>query len=176
MTFKIVELKSERIYLRPLEENDFENLYKVASDPLIWELHPQNDRYKKDVFKTFFEGAMQFPLSFAIIDLDSNEIMGSSRYYNYDEVNSSVAIGYTFLARKYWGGKYNTVLKKLMIDYAFEKVNTILFHVGINNLRSQKAVLKLGATLKQEIEFDYYGRKVPHFEYEILKKNWSNCS
>lgn len=136
-------LEGNLVRLRPLLEDDFENLYEVASDPLIWEQHPSSDRYKRDVFWQFFRGAIDVRKTFAIIDKATDQIIGASSYYNFTE--TSVTIGYTFLARTYWGGRHNSELKKLMMDHAFKTVETIYFEVGAKNYRSRKALLKIGA-------------------------------
>jgi RimJ/RimL family protein N-acetyltransferase len=162
-------LEDEITKLIPLQENHFEELYKVASDPLIWEQHPIRDRYKKEVFKAFFDGAINAGSSFLILDKETNEIMGTTRFYDYNEEKSQIAIGFTFISRKYWGGNYNKSSKKLLIDYAFQNVNSILFHIGAENLRSQKAVLKLGALKINEMVFPI-NDGILHFEYELKKQ------
>jgi RimJ/RimL family protein N-acetyltransferase len=165
-------LENSAIKLEKLLESDFESLFEVAAEPLIWEQHPTSDRYKKEVFKLFFNGAIEGKMAFKIIEKASAKIMGSSRFYDYKPENKSIAIGYTFLARKYWGGEFNKTIKKLMLTYAFEYVNNIFFHVGFSNIRSQKAIEKIGAKKVAEVDFDYYGRKLMHFEYLISKENW----
>lgn len=162
-------LEDEITKLIPLQENHFDELYKVASDPLIWEQHPMKDRYKIEIFKSFFEGAMSSKGAFLILDKESNEVMGTTRFYDYDKEKSSVAIGFTFISRKFWGGPYNKSTKKLMIDYAFQHVDSILFHIGTENFRSQKAVSKLGATKIKEMNVSANGTDIPHFEYELKK-------
>lgn len=107
---------------------------------------------------------------FLILDKQTNEVMGTTSFYDYNPERSSVGIGYTFITRKYWGGPYNKSNKQLMMDYAFQHVNSVLFHVGSENFRSQKAVLKLGAEKVNELLFTVNGTEVPYFEYE-LKKN-----
>ncbi|UOX33972.1 GNAT family N-acetyltransferase [Flavobacterium sediminilitoris] len=143
-------LSNELITIRPLKESDFNALFSIASDKLIWEQHPNNDRYKKDVFKVFFEKALASNSAFAVIDTATERIIGSSRYYDLDSKYNNISIGFTFISRDYWGTNYNSNLKKLMIDYAFQFVNSIYFHVGATNFRSQKAVLKLGAIKVEE--------------------------
>jgi RimJ/RimL family protein N-acetyltransferase len=145
-------LQCELLELRPLSQKDYASLLDAASDPLIWEQHPQPDRYQPDVFKKFFDEALTSQGALTIIDRKTNKIIGSSRYYDYIPAtsvdrsinNSSVIIGYTFLTRKYWGGSYNFELKKLMVNYALEFVKTTYFQVGLNNLRSQRAMEKIG--------------------------------
>ena len=150
-------LKNELLQLIPIQENHFESLYSVASDPLIWEQHPNKNRYQIEVFKNFFEGAILSKGSFIVIEINSNEIVGCSRFYDYNEAESSVLIGYTFIARKFWGMGYNAALKKLMLDYAFQYVKSVYFHIGANNFRSQKAIEKMGASKIGEQEVAYYG-------------------
>ena len=162
-------LEDNIVKLIPLEENHFDALYKVASDPLIWELHPIKDRYKKEVFATFFEGAITSKSAFLILHKEKNEIIGTTRLYDYSPEKSSIAIGFTFIGREFWGGHYNKAIKKLLIDYAFQYVNSILFHVGSENIRSQKAVLKLGANKINEIMFPHNDVGILHFEYELKK-------
>ena len=71
-------------------------------------------------------------------------VIGSSRYHAYDERKSEVEIGWTFLARSRWGGSYNGEMKDLMLRHAFRFVESVIFLVGIDNLRSQRAVEKIG--------------------------------
>jgi RimJ/RimL family protein N-acetyltransferase len=138
-------LKGDLIELRPLRSDDFDALFSAASDPLIWEQHPESDRYQRDVFQRYFDGALESKGAFAIIERESGRIIGSSRYCNLDPGNSEVEIGWTFLERKFWGGSYNRELKKLMLDHAFQFVDRVVFVVGEKNLRSQKALEKIGA-------------------------------
>jgi RimJ/RimL family protein N-acetyltransferase len=170
--FRIFSLHNDLIRLHPLDKDDFEKLYLVASDAQIWEVHPSKDRYKREVFRDYFDGAVSSGSAFLIYDQVSGELIGSSRYYDLQPDNSTVAIGYTFLGRKYWGGEYNKSLKSLMLDYAFQNVNKVIFHIGTTNYRSQKAIEKLGAIKSKEIDFESGGVLQPHFEYEISKQNW----
>ena len=73
-------LTGKLIELRPLRPSDFDALFAAATDPLIWEQHPENTRYKKEVFQTYFDGAMESKGAFAVIDRKSGKIIGSSRY------------------------------------------------------------------------------------------------
>ncbi len=166
-------LENDLIQLVPLAPGDFEALYKVASDPLIWEQHPNKDRYKKEVFETFFKGAIESKGAFLVVDKKTHEPIGSSRFYEYDQHNKSMAIGYTFLARDYWGNGYNRALKTLMLNYAFTFVDHVILHIGAHNIRSQKATEKLGAVKIDQVEMEYYGEaKKLNFVYCIHKANW----
>jgi RimJ/RimL family protein N-acetyltransferase len=164
------ELENELIKIRPLKPNDFETLYKIASDPLIWEQHPNKDRYKRVVFETFFKGALESGGAFLVFDAKTGEAIGTSRFYGFDAEAGSVVIGYTFIARSYWGKLYNKALKTLMLNYAFKVVDHVIFHIGANNIRSQKAIEKQGATKTGEVEMAYYGEASRlNFIYQIDK-------
>ena len=95
-------LKGRLVELRPLRPEDWHALFTVASDPLIWEQHPERDRYEKDVFQVFFREALESGGAFVVIDRSSQQIIGSTRFYGYDPEKSEIEIGWTFLARKYW--------------------------------------------------------------------------
>ncbi|CAM3639973.1 acetyltransferase, ribosomal protein N-acetylase [Flavobacterium saliperosum S13] len=166
-------LENEIVKLIPLQESDFEALFEVASDPLIWEQHPNKNRYQRDVFQNFFEGAMESRGAFLIIDKKTNSAIGSTRFYDLDKTNKSVLIGYTFYGRNYWGSSCNPLVKKLMLEYAFQFVDKVHFHIGAENRRSQKAIERLGAVKVREIEVAYHGEpKKLNFEYLISKKDW----
>jgi RimJ/RimL family protein N-acetyltransferase len=166
-------LKNEKATLRPLEEDDFEALYQTASDPLIWSQHPNKTRYQREVFKVFFEGAMKSKGAFIIKDAHTHEIAGSTRYYDYDPVKKLILIGYTFYATKYWGTGLNLSVKKTMLDYIFQFVNIVHFHIGANNVRSQIAITRLGAKKIGEINVAYFGEPpaINHI-YQIEKGEW----
>lgn len=155
MTFNLQpSLQGKLLALRPLRHEDWEELYQCASDPLIWEQHPQSTRYQRDVFRTFFDGAIRSQGAFAAIDNASGRIVGSSRYYDHKAEQSQVTIGYTFLARQYWGGLYNREMKGLMLRHAFAHVENVLFEIGESNLRSRTAIERLGATLIRKETLD----------------------
>jgi RimJ/RimL family protein N-acetyltransferase len=145
-------LQGRLLELRPLQPDDFEALFAAASDPLIWEQHPESDRYKREVFQKFFDSAIASGGAFAIIERTTGGIIGSSRYWNLDPVAGEVEIGWTFLERKFWGGTYNGELKRLMIDHALRYVDRVVFIVGEANLRSQKALEKIGAKFMKQVE------------------------
>lgn len=144
-------LENENVKLVPLNPNDFEELFSVASDPKIWEQHPNKDRYQREVFEKFFQGAIESKGAFKIMDKSSNEVAGSTRFYDYNPKENSIFIGYTFYATKFWGSKLNPQVKKLMLDYIFQFVDKVNFHVGKDNIRSQKAMEKLGAKKVDEV-------------------------
>jgi RimJ/RimL family protein N-acetyltransferase len=138
-------LVGELLELRPLRPNDWDALFAVASDPLIWSLHPARDRYTEPVFREFFREALQSGGALVAIDRATGQIIGSSRYVWRD--GDELEIGWSFLARAYWGGTYNREMKRLMLDYAFQFVDRVVFLVGVDNIRSRKALLKIGGVL-----------------------------
>ena len=150
-------LNNNRILLEPLQAAHFDELYAVASDPLIWEQHPNPNRYQKEVFQTFFEGAINSGGAFIIRNADNGKALGSSRSYDYSRINDEVKIGYTFFSRECWGKGINKEVKSLMLNYAFIYVEKVIFHVGANNTRSQIAMEKLGAQKTGEETVAYYG-------------------
>lgn len=138
-------LQNDTAILRPLQDADYAALFAVAADPAIWAQHPKHDRWQEDVFRPFFNDAITSKGAFCIIDKATGQIAGSTRFYSYNEQESIVFIGYTFYATKYWGTGFNPAVKTLMLDYAFQSVNTVGLHVGEHNIRSQIAVTRLGA-------------------------------
>ncbi|HSZ61841.1 MAG TPA: GNAT family N-acetyltransferase [Terriglobales bacterium] len=157
-------LTGELLALRPLRLEDFDDLYAVASDPLIWEQHPSSDRYKVEVFKTFFHDALESGGAMIAIDSKDGRVIGSSRFHGYDEEKSEIEIGWTFLARSHWGGIYNREMKELMLRHAFKFVNNVVFLIGPQNLRSRKAVEKIGG-VRMGSRRDASGRE--SFVYQI---------
>jgi RimJ/RimL family protein N-acetyltransferase len=166
-------LNGKLVRTRPLLVEDFENLFIVASDPLIWEQHPDPFRYQKEVFKKYFDSGVASKGCLIIEDSLLGEIIGSSRFYDLSEDRKQITIGYTFLSRKYWGGEYNRELKHLMISHAFKSVYAVFFDVGSENYRSRKALEKIGARLnsqKEKISRD--GRKLVALMYSIQKSDF----
>lgn len=165
-------LENELVKLQPLVATDFEALYGVASDPLIWKQHPASDRYKRDVFQLYFDSALASNGAFLIINKASGEIIGCTRFYDYLPERSAIAIGYSFLATAYWGGQYNKLSKKLLLDYAFQFVDNVVFYIAAENIRSQLATSKLGAIKVKETLVEDKGRQLVQYEYRIQKSDW----
>jgi N-acetyltransferase len=157
-------LNGELIGLRPLRPEDFHALYAVASDPLIWVQHPVKDRYKEEIFKAFFREALECGGTLIAVDSKDGQVIGSSRFHGYNEEKSEIEIGWTFLARSHWGGIYNGEMKQLMLRHAFRFVRRVVFLVGPENLRSQRAVEKIGG-VRAGSRIDGVGRN--SFVYQI---------
>ena len=156
-------LQDDSVILTPLRSDEFEELLSVSSDPLIWAQHPNPDRWQRDVFRTYFDGAIASDGAFMIRNKASGTAIGSTRFYDHDADASEIKIGYTFFSRDQWGRGTNQRVKRLMLDHAFKHVKQVIFHVGADNLRSRIAMQRLGAQLIGELEVAYFG--------ELPKKN-----
>ena len=165
-------LSNQTVFLSPLKSTDFENLFAVASDELIWEQHPNKLRYQKEVFKNFFDGAIESKGAFLIQNTKTQEVIGSTRFYDFDEKDNSVLIGYTFLGRKFWGSGINAIVKQMLLNYAFQFVDKVYLHIGATNTRSQLGTIKLGAKKVAEFEKENNGQRELHYEYLIQKEDW----
>lgn len=166
-------LENESVVLYPLLPTDFEEVYAVASDPEIWKQHPNKDRWKKDVFKTFFEGALLSNGAFKITDKRTGKAIGSTRFYDYNPQDDCIMIGYTFYATSCWGKGINLAVKSLMLNYIFQFVSTVHFHIGASNVRSQIAISRLGTTKVEEREVTYFGEQPKlNYVYRLTKKEW----
>jgi RimJ/RimL family protein N-acetyltransferase len=163
-------LVGDLLELRPLRPEDWESLFAVAADPLIWEQHPAYDRYKEEVFNEFFREALASSGAFVVIDRKTQRIIGSSRYFGFEPGKSEIEIGWTFLARSHWGGEYNGELKRLMLDHAFKFVESVVFLIGPTNVRSQKAIEKIGGVMTERgKKTNLNGKTVEHVVYQIKK-------
>ncbi|SOD11598.1 GNAT family N-acetyltransferase [Pedobacter xixiisoli] len=167
-------LQDEKVLLTPLAEEDLDDLYTAASDPKIWEQHPNPDRWKKEVFKGFFEGAIKSKGAFKIVDKRTGSTIGTTRFYDYNKQGDSIFIGYTFYSTSYWGKGINPLVKNIMLDYIFQFVSKVHFHIGASNIRSQIAIGRIGAKKIAEQEVSYYNEAPRlNFVYEIDKETWS---
>jgi len=163
-------LVGELVELRPLRPEHWDSLYAVASDPLIWAQHPATDRYKEEVFREFFREALESRGAFVVLDRKTQRVIGSSRYFGFDREKREIEIGWTFLARSHWGGRYNGEMKRLMLDHAFKFVDSVFFLVGPNNLRSRRALEKIGATFSGKREMaSVDGKMLDLVIYEVRK-------
>jgi len=162
-------LQGDLLLLRPLRADDWDALYAVASDPLIWEVHPAHDRWQEPVFRDYFEDALAHGGALAVIDRRDGVVVGSSRLQNHDPSDGgSVEIGWTFLARSHWGGQYNREMKRLMLAHALASVERVVFRVGETNWRSRGAMEKIGGRLTDRIDVTQLpAGPATHVIYEI---------
>jgi N-acetyltransferase len=146
-------LENDLLIIRPMQDDDFEAIYQVASDPLIWAQHPAKDRYKREIFTETFIKSIATGKPLMVIDKKTNAIIGSTRFNHVKEPVNAIEIGWSFLARAYWGGDYNKSQKHLLMDYAFQHVNNVLFYIHQDNTRSRKGVEKLGGKLIKSLDY-----------------------
>jgi RimJ/RimL family protein N-acetyltransferase len=165
-------INNQNISIRPIVETDFYELFLFASDKYLWVGHPAKDRYKKVEFIKWFESAITSKATVVFIDNITDKPIGSSRFYTIDSAPNDISIGYTFLARSYWGGKANLEIKKLMLDYAFNYFDCVWFHIAPSNIRSQKATQKIGGVFSHEEIANISGKPDNWLFYKIDKKNW----
>jgi RimJ/RimL family protein N-acetyltransferase len=161
------------IRLRPLAAEDFDELFAAASDPLIWALHPDPSRGTREGFPAFFDGALQSKGCLVAVDVARHSLIGWSRYTHYTP-GRSIMIGYTFLARSHWGGAANAQMKRLMLSHAFTDVQEVLFTVAEGNLRSRRAVEKLGAELAGAEDEPRWGQI--HVIYRLTPQLWTRSA
>ncbi|MEX0963762.1 MAG: GNAT family N-acetyltransferase [Pseudohongiellaceae bacterium] len=165
-----VTLEGPRIIVRPIKEDDWEGMYAAAANPKVWQLHPVSNRYQESVFRGFFDDALASGSAFTFVDRETGRIIGSSRYHGLNQELSEIEIGWTFLDHDYWGGSYNGEIKKLMLDHAFQYVDTVVFWVGDTNIVSMRAMEKIGGVKRAEKEVRVLnGISYSHIIYEIRK-------
>ena len=165
-------LTGSLVRLRPVREDDWHGMFAAAANPEIWADHPVAGRHTEAGFRAFFDGALSSGSAFSIIDKKSGAIIGSSRYHGFDPVKSEIEIGWTFLARRYWGGVYNREIKQLMLDHAFGFVKTVVFWIGEENIRSRRAVEKIGGVARDGLHVKRIdGNDYVHVIYEICARD-----
>lgn len=165
------------VKLRPLHVDDWTALYAVASDPLIWAVHPAHDRWQEPVFRRFFDDALASGGALVAIDPATNGLIGSSRLDRTRAEPGEIEIGWTFLARRYWGGPTNAALKSLMVGHALTQFDRVIFLVGETNLRSRRALEKIGGHLTNREHFaEMAGTMVRHVIYTIDRASFASGS
>lgn len=167
-------MEGPTLILRPLQPSDSEALYQAASDPLIWEQHPDPLRYQRERFeRSYLAGALASGSALLVTDKFTGEVLGCSRYYDWDPVNAEVAVGFTFLVRSRWGGPTNAELKRLMFDYAFQYADKIWLHIGKDNWRSRKGSEKIGAAFSHEAIREIGGQPHEYAFYYVMREHRS---
>lgn len=166
-------LIGDRLSVRPLVPADRDALFAVASDPAIWAKHPSHDRWQEPVFAAFFAEAMARGGALAVIDKVSGDVIGSSQYGDGDGPDE-IEIGWSFLARRYWGLGYNAEFKRLMLAHALAHVPRVIFQVGEDNLISRKAMANIGGVLTDRTRiYERGGLMVQHVIYEITRQGFA---
>jgi RimJ/RimL family protein N-acetyltransferase len=145
-------------------------MYAVASDPLIWEVHPFSDRWQEPVFRRYFEDALASGGGLTIVEKATGKVMGASRYAFPDAARDEIEIGWTFIGRDWWGGACNREIKRLMLDHIFRFVSSVVFVVGEKNVRSRRAMEKIGGVLQVGRQDRGDGTIIPtHVFYTIAR-------
>jgi RimJ/RimL family protein N-acetyltransferase len=165
-------LTGPTIIIRPIAADDWSELFAVGSDPKIWEAHPVRLRYTEPEFRKYFDGAISSKMAFVFVDRATGRLIGSSRYYGFEPNISEIEIGWTFLARDYWGGAANREVKRLMLDHAFGFVDTVIFWVGHENWRSQGAMTKIGGIRRDGLVTRELSGDHPYVIFEITKRRY----
>lgn len=170
-------LEAHPVRLEPLAEHHLEPLrLACAQDTDIWDIYPVNmlgDGFDQAI-AAFHD--LKSWIRFAVIDRDTNLLVGMSNFINPDQFGV-VEIGGTYIAPSVRGTGFNRQMKKLMVEHAFAcGVTRIEFRVDIRNTRSMAAVKKLGAvhegTLrKNRITWTGYVRDTAIFG--LLREDWA---
>jgi aminoglycoside 6-adenylyltransferase len=147
-------LKGNTIALIPVEEKYLEELLSFSANPVIWKHLPREIYSREDMLQWYYQAkedeAAGKAIPFLIQDIQTLEIMGSTRILDLDDANRKAEIGWTWINPKYFGTKVNAEAKLLLLDYAFTKLrlNRIQFRADERNIRSQRAILKIGASFE----------------------------
>ena len=127
------------------------------------------------MFRRYFEHALTSRGGLTIFERSSGRVIGASRYSCAFAAAGEVEIGWTFLVRDHWGGATNLELKRLMLAHAFRWFDPVIFAIGENNLRSQRAIEKIGGVRRADVQHrEMAGEHVCHLIYEIRKSMWQD--
>ncbi len=161
-------LKGELVTMRPYSDLDWAALLSVASDTLIWEQHPIHRNWSEAVFRKSIEDALGEHGSLVATETATGRIIGHSRYSTRYVQSGELEIGWSFLARRYWGGRWNREMKRLMIAHALADWPMAVFRIGEHNLRSRLALERLGGRLlERDYEVWFEGQSLRHVLYAI---------
>ena len=168
-------LEGPVLRLRPLRADDWGDLFACASDPVVWEQHPLHDRYREDVFRALFEEKLAAGRTLAVTRREDQRVIGMSTYGDLRAENGGVIeIGSTVIGRAYWGGPINAEMKRLMLTHAFKTVALVEFLIAEENMRSRKAMAKIGGQLTDRVvESEVSGHVIPHLVYAITREDFA---
>lgn len=151
-----------------MRPEDWDALYAVAADPMLWQQHPANDRWQEPVFRAFFDEALAHRGALVAIRKADGKPVGSSQFRISPIKSDEMEIGWTFLARECWGTGLNSEMKRLMLAHALADFPRVLFRIGTTNIRSRRAIEAIGGRLIELVEdSDYKGTPVRHVTYAI---------
>jgi N-acetyltransferase len=146
-----IRLDGHLVQLEKLSLRHIYALEKVAANPVIWQ-HLPIEGWKKDCFWTWVYDSLELQMNkkafvFAVIDNKSGKAIGTTRFQDMDCQHNKTDIGWTWYDPSVWGNGFNDEAKNLMLTLAFEVWNVVRigFKVDERNLRSQRALEKIGA-------------------------------
>ncbi|WP_342442294.1 GNAT family protein [Lysinibacillus sp. FSL K6-0075] len=149
---EFITLENKVVKLKPLELSDLPEILETGRYPEIWS-HMSTTIEKKEDVNNFVENALrakdektEFP--FVIVDKQSGDIIGSTRFMDIDDKHQRLEIGYTWLTPAYWRTAINTNCKYLLLQHCFEHfhLQRVQIKTDHDNIRSQKAIERIGAT------------------------------
>jgi RimJ/RimL family protein N-acetyltransferase len=174
-------LEANGIRLEPLSMEHLDGLKSAAADGKLWELwftsvpKPEETRtYLENALKGQKNGDM---LPWAVRDLKSGEIVGSTRYHDIIAAADRVEIGYTWYAKRCQRSHVNTTCKLLLFGYGFEKLDCKVIGLRTDNFNftSQRAIEALGAK-KDGVLRHHWPRRDGSIRdtvmYSVLAQEW----
>lgn len=178
-------LENDRVKLLPLTLENYQNLIPIASEKKLVQYSP-SDIETPEVLKNYVITALEqqnqkISIPFIIFDRASGKFAGSTRYMNINWKNKVLHIGSTWIGKEFQGTGLNTEMKQLMLNYAFTNLDfeKVEFRIDERNIRSRKAVEKLGCTLEGILREDVYlldGFKRNTCCYGLLRDEWKMIS
>jgi len=178
------KLKGKHVYLELLREEHREIIRQLAKDERIWEFNRMLliDETYDEQFDSYFAFAMDPQArgeqhAFVIRTAGKKEIIGMTRFYELNEKHKRVAIGYTWYVPSVWRKVYNKECKLLLLQYAFEEMrfNRVELTVASQNIRSQKAVEKIGGVKEGIMRKHTYrndGSQTDTVIFSIINDEW----
>ncbi len=178
-------LVGEIIKLMPMEEFHFEELASLAKEKRIWEFIPADMSNQEKRYQVFSKAILerekgtQFP--FVIYHQNDNKIIGSTRLMNIEPQHRKLEIGWTWLHPHYWATAVNLECKLLLLKFCFEdlKVIRVQLKTDENNIRSQKAIRKIGAQFEGVLRNDWIrdnGTIRNSVYFSIIDSEWENVN
>ncbi|MFD0727279.1 GNAT family N-acetyltransferase [Lysobacter brunescens] len=145
-------LAGRHVSLSPLDAAHADGLRAAAADGALWTLRytsvpgPAEGDAEAYIADALAQRDAGVALPFVVRDADG-DIVGSTRFYDIDRSIPRVSIGYTWYAVRTQRTGLNTEAKLLLVDHAFASWNceAVVFETSHENIRSQTAILRLGA-------------------------------
>lgn len=178
-------LENERARLLPFTLEKAQDLSAIIYDETIWKymghyIKDEND-LKTYILSTIKVSNDQSVIPFLVVDKRHNLVAGSTRFGKIDLNNKRAEIGWTWYGAKFQGTGLNGAVKALMLQYGFEelRLQRLQFGADVRNIRSQKAIEKLGAR-KEGIRYSHYidseGIAQDDVYYSLIKNQWEEMN